>query len=174
MMEPSCTECPLVADRRTFLQRIAGALGGTLVALSLPADVAQALSRAAEQATSIRPIARAGETVTYPMPSKDAVQIDSEHKVIVARSLNKIFAFSLTCPHQNTALTWHEKEDRFICPKHHSEYAADGDFVEGRATRGMDRYAIKRQDNTVVVDLAVLNKQSDAPEAWTAACVVVS
>ncbi len=42
--------------------------------------------------------------VRYPLPSADSVSIDSRQQVIVCRSGNEVYAFSLSCPHQNTAI----------------------------------------------------------------------
>ena len=52
-----------------------------------------------------------------------------------------VYAFNLSCPHQNTALKWQPDDQRFQCPKHKSRYQPDGTFISGRATRGMDRLA---------------------------------
>jgi Rieske Fe-S protein len=62
--------------------------------------------------------------------------------------------FALACPHQNFAVKWVAKDHRFACTKHDSKYAADGTHLAGRATRNMDRYVIRRDGNSVVVDLA--------------------
>ena len=60
---------------------------------------------------------------------------------------------------------------RFQCPKHKSQYQPDGEFITGRATRGMDRLGIRRDGSTVVVDLDALHKQDDDPAGWAAAVV---
>ena len=84
-----------------------------------------------------------------------------------------VYAFSLACPHQNTALRWLGRDARFQCPKHKSKYRPDGTFIEGRATRGMDRFPLRREGDGVVVDLARLLKQTDDAAAWAAAVVRV-
>ena len=62
---------------------------------------------------------------------------------------------------------------RFQCPKHKSKYQPDGEFISGRATRGMDRFSIRRAGETVVVDLAVLHKQDTDAAGWNAALVTL-
>ncbi|MEP7087689.1 MAG: hypothetical protein ABI884_10315, partial [Gemmatimonadota bacterium] len=57
------------------------------------------------------------------------------------------------------------------CPKHHSKYRPDGVFIEGRATRGMDRLAIQRQGPTLLVDLDKMFKEDEDGAAWTAAVI---
>ena len=144
-------------------------VGGVLATLGLSSESAHALSAA--PVSLIQAIRANGTTHVYTVPDKDGVQIDKDTGVILVRWLGSIYAFSLSCPHQNTSLTWLDKEERFQCPKHRSQYSADGYFIRGRATRGMDRYAISRDKNTVTVDLSILKKQSDDKDAWEATAV---
>ena len=118
-------------------------------------------------------LARTRKSVTYPIPAADGVQIDKENEVILARAGKQVFAFVLACPHQNTALRWEADNNRFQCPKHKSKYRPDGTFIEGRATRSMDRYAVKQAGATIVVDVdAVFQEDTDKP-AWMQAAVAV-
>jgi Rieske Fe-S protein len=110
---------------------------------------------------------------TYPLPASDGVSIDKDESVIVARFAGKAFAFSLACPHQNTALRWDASKQRFQCPKHRSRYQPDGVFIDGRATRGLDRFAVKRTDESLVVNLDALYEQDKHPTEWAAAFVPV-
>ena len=115
-----------------------------------------------------------GQSVRYPIPAADGVQIDKDNQVILVRWQNTAYAFNLSCPHQNTALRWDDADHRFQCPKHHSKYRPDGEFIEGRATRGMDRLAIQRQGNDLLVNVDKMFKEDEEKAAWTAACVVLS
>jgi hypothetical protein len=65
-----------------------------------------------------------------------------------------VFAFNLSCPHENTALHWRQNDLRFQCPRHESKYQPDGTFTSGRATRNMERFAIRKDGQNVVIDLA--------------------
>ena len=107
----------------------------------------------------------------YPIPAADGVSIDKEEAVIVARVGGKVFAFSLACPHQNTALRWDASSHRFQCPKHRSRYQPDGVFIDGRATRGLDRFAVKRADESLVVNLDALYQEDKNPTEWAAAFI---
>jgi nitrite reductase/ring-hydroxylating ferredoxin subunit len=111
------------------------------------------------------------ETRTYPIPAADGARIDRDAEVILVRWRGAVYAFALACPHQNTVLRWQPAESRFQCPKHKSKYRPDGSFIEGRATRGMDRYAIRREGGTVVVDLRTLHEQDEDAAGWAAAVV---
>ena len=165
-----CTGCPIGPDRRAFLQQTVALVGGVLAVLGIASETAEALPA---PISFVRPLRIQGNTHVYPMPEKDEVQIDKDNNTILVRWLGNLYAFATSCPHQNTTLTWLDKEERFQCPKHRSQYSADGYFIRGRATRGMDRYAVScdKEKKTVTVDLATLKKQSDDKDGWEAATV---
>jgi cytochrome b6-f complex iron-sulfur subunit len=145
-MPDDCNECPLM-DRRAFL---------VSASLMLPAIAGIRLSR---------------EEKSYPIPAEDGVQIDRDQDVIISRAQGKVFAFNLACPHQNTALRWDSGKTRFQCPKHKSIYTPEGVFVEGRATRGLDRFAVRRDGNSIVVNLDSLFEQDKDADRWAKAFV---
>ena len=179
-IDGDCTACPLGATRRTFLRRTAGQLGATLALLGMSSDVIHALTLGA-----LRPPMRIGEVVAdttivqdgavkrYMLPDADGVQIDRDGEVILVRWLKSVYAFSLRCPHQNTPLRWIASDEHFQCPKHRSEYAADGDYMSGRATRSMDRYEIRVDGKAVIVNTATMFDQSKDPKGWAAATVAL-
>ena len=107
--------------------------------------------------------------LSYPVPGADGTTIDRDNQVILVRFQGKVYAFALACPHENTALRWRAQDSRFQCPRHESKYQPDGTFVEGRATRNMDRYAIKRQGGEVIVDLTQLFHSDQQQPQWAAA-----
>jgi Rieske Fe-S protein len=158
-----CGECTLLG-RREFLRSAAlaaaalAALGTT--ASAMPVNLMHALAVSDEQAT-------------YPLPATDGVYIDKKQEVIVARVGNEVFAFELACPHQNTALRWNDKAHEFQCPKHHSRYKPDGTFIDGRATRNMDRFAVTKHGNNLVVDLDKVFEQDKDEAGWKAAAVTL-
>lgn len=164
----SCRECP-VADsvgRRAFLQDAAARAAAILVALGAAASEARALPVHFVSAPS-----GTGDERSYPIPAADGAVIDREESVIITRWQGVAYAFSLACPHQNTALKWEADNARFQCPKHHSKYRPDGTFIEGRATRGMDRFAMRREGDKLMVDLDKLYRQNEDPVEWKAAVV---
>ncbi|HXY19021.1 MAG TPA: Rieske (2Fe-2S) protein [Gemmatimonadales bacterium] len=121
--------------------------------------------------TFARALARHGSELTYPVPAEDGAQIDHANEVIVVRWQQKAYAFNLACPHQNTALHWQPEDAQFQCPKHHSRYQPDGVFVSGRATRGMDRFALRRDGTNLIVDVSKFFQQDKNPAEWAAAVV---
>jgi Rieske Fe-S protein len=110
---------------------------------------------------------------TYPLPGEDGVTIDRDTQVIVVRFQQKAYAFNLACPHENTALRWKAQEGRFQCPRHESRYQPDGAFISGRATRNMDRFAIRRGAGGLVVDLGRLFRSDQQQADWAAAVVAL-
>ena len=163
-----CTGCSL-ADRRTFLTQAAALVVGAMVGLGMSADRAVAMPLGI--VTGMR--SPNGKDASYPIPATDGATIDRDNDVIVARYQGHVFAFGLACPHQNTALRWLAPEARFQCPKHKSKYAPDGTFLSGRATRSMDRYAVRKDGTNIVVDLDKLYEQDKQSAEWQAAMVTV-
>ena len=151
--------------RREFLQT-AGCFAGTLAALGLPADVLAAPVTFADGVQS-------GDDRTYPIPSADGITVDRSAQVILVRSNGHVFAFALSCPHQNAAVKWVAQHNQFECTKHDSHYTADGTHVSGRATRNMDRLPIRRDGNSVHVDIAHAYESDKDPKGWAAAQVAV-
>ncbi|MEJ2217738.1 MAG: Rieske (2Fe-2S) protein [Gemmatimonadota bacterium] len=162
----ACGSCALRATRRDFLRD--GAIAAALMlglwprrgqATMIPRLLSGVLSGNGE--------------IAYPIPKTDSVSIDHKEDIIVARSQGKLYAFYLSCPHQHTALHWIKKHDEFECPKHHSKYKPDGEFISGRATRGMDRYAVRIQGDQLMVNLNKLYRQDRDPDGWNNAYVSV-
>lgn len=158
--------CGLAPDRRAFLRDAALAVAAALVALG--GDPRDALARPLVFVSSLRDTA---ETKSYAIPAEDGAQIDRDAEVILTRWQGAVYAFALSCPHQNTALRWLGADARFQCPKHKSKYRPDGTFISGRATRSMDRFSIRREGDTVVVDLGALHKENTDRPGWEAAVV---
>jgi Rieske Fe-S protein len=84
-----------------------------------------------------------------------------------------VFVFALACPHENNAVKWVAKDHRFQCTKHDSQYQPDGLHTSGRATRNMDRYVIRRDGDSVVVDLHKWVESDKDPGGWAAATIAV-
>jgi nitrite reductase/ring-hydroxylating ferredoxin subunit len=165
----ACTGCAPLHARREFLRTLAASAAGALLTLGATPAVARALDMQLIGAS-----ARRGDETSYPVPDADGAKIDTDNEVILVRYHNAVYAFALSCPHQNTGLKWLGDEGRFQCPKHKSLYQPDGAFIEGRATRGMDRYAVKLDGAKIVVDLGKLYEQDKDGAGWSAAQVALS
>jgi nitrite reductase/ring-hydroxylating ferredoxin subunit len=164
--ERQCESCFLNAgvDRRAFMRNSAmGALAAVGIVLTP--------SRASALAASFVIGRGARSEKSYPIPAADGVAIDRDESVIICRFENRGYAFSLACPHQNTALRWDAKARRFQCPKHRSRYQPSGVFIEGRATRGLDRFAVTRAERMMLVNLDALYREDQHAAAWASAFI---
>ena len=161
-----CEGCPLAQDRRSFLRDAGLAAMGALIMVGVPPGLA-----ATARPTRLVARKRRNANLTYPIPSQDGVQIDHDNDVILVRWKNALYAFNLSCPHQNTALRWNAGDVEFQCPKHHSRYQPDGTFISGRATRNMDRFSVAHIGNDIVVNVDAMHKNDVDRDGWSAAVI---
>jgi nitrite reductase/ring-hydroxylating ferredoxin subunit len=162
-----CGECEASA-RRDFLVDALRASAAAMAALGFAPAGAHAMPL-----RWISALASTSQEKPYPIPAADGVQIDKENEVILSRVGKQVYAFALACPHQNTALRWEAGDNRFQCPKHKSRYRPDGSFIEGRATRGMDRYAVKLASGQIMVDIDKVVQEDMDKTAWQQAVVTL-
>ena len=166
---PSCEGCALVA-RRDFFREAGAAAVSILIALG--ASPARA---AAAPIEFVAALGGSKDEKSYAIPVKDGTQIDKDNATMITRWQGKLYVFSLACPHQNTMLRWSDKDSEFQCPKHHSRFEPNGAYIadSGRATRGLDRFAVRKDGNNVVVNLDSLWQQDEDEAAWNAAFITV-
>ena len=162
----SCDVCSR-SGRRDFLLDALRAGAVVLASLGLPA------SADAMPARFVTALSSGAADKSYAIPAADGVQIDKENEVILSRVGKHVFAFLLACPHQNTALRWEGGDNRFQCPKHKSRYTPEGVFIEGRATRSMDRYAVRLVGSTILVDIDKVIQEDMDKAAWQKAMVTL-
>jgi nitrite reductase/ring-hydroxylating ferredoxin subunit len=166
--EAACTDDHSDTDtsRREFLQT-AGCFGVALALFGIGTSEAVTLPVGTTSGEG------SGDEKRYPIPAGDSVNIDHRAGMIVARYQNRVMVFALACPHENNAVKWVAKDRRFACTKHDSKYSPDGAHIEGRATRNMDRYVIRRDGDSVLVDLHKWVQSDKDPAAWAAAQIAV-
>ena len=163
----ACADCAAPARRDFLLDALrAGALA--LAAIGLPSGDAHAMPP-----RFVAALASHLKDKSYAIPPADGVQIDKDNDVILSRVGKQVYAFSLACPHQNTALKWDADDNRFQCPKHKSRYRPDGTFIEGRATRGMDRCAVRLAGTAIVVDVDKVYQEDLEKGQWQQAVVTI-
>jgi nitrite reductase/ring-hydroxylating ferredoxin subunit len=155
------------ASRRDFLQSAAGCFGMAVALLGIGSDDAHALP------VSVTEGLQNGSERRYPIPAADGVNVDRTAQLIVVRSAGHVYVFALACPHENNAVKWVAKDHRFQCTKHDSRYQPDGVHTAGRATRNMDRYEVRRDGDSVVVDLHRWFQSDKDPAGWAAATIAV-
>jgi Rieske Fe-S protein len=167
----ACSDCEArrpggELGRRGFLQA-AGYAGLAAALLGLTQEQLEALPVSDVQG------ALNGAERRYPIPVSDSVNIDHSANVIVVRANARMYVFALSCPHQNNAVKWVAKDHRFQCTKHDSQYQVDGVHTAGRATRNMDRYLIRRDGDSVVVDLHKWVQSDKDAAGWAAATIAL-
>jgi nitrite reductase/ring-hydroxylating ferredoxin subunit len=154
--------CPI--DRARFLRSTAVAALAGIGGAGLLADVAFA------QAGTIAPSQSRGKVLTYALPAREGASIDVANGVIVARVRNSVYALSVTCPHRAvTTLEWIPESKEFHCPRHDAHFQSDGELIDGRPDRAMDRYAVRRAGHSIIVDTAEVFQQDTAHDAWSRA-----
>lgn len=161
-----CAACAAPDSRRDFLRQAAILVSGALAGIGGAVRLAEALPVAIGE-----PSSASGSELTYPIPADDGATIDRDNGVIVVRFQGNVFAFNLSCPHENAAVRWKAAVNRFECSRHDSKYQPNGIYTSGRATRNMDRFALKRNGNTVVVDVSRFFQSDTQKAQWEAAAL---
>jgi cytochrome b6-f complex iron-sulfur subunit len=88
----------------------------------------------------------------------DAVPKDAPEEIRAIRGYvteikGEIVALSWKCPHLGCKVPWCDSSGQFECPCHGSKFNRLGEYREGPAPRGMDRYAVEiAEDGVVRVD----------------------
>jgi len=157
--------------RREFLQQCAAGAVVLGLGLGLPGELGARPVRVDRLEGMAFP--GEGDRVAYPVPGEDGVSVDREQELILVRAAGAVYAFALSCPHQRSMLKWREKDKQFRCTKHGSRYEPSGEYVSGRATRGMDRYAVRVEGGQVVVDKGRKFLQDEDPAGWEGAAALV-
>jgi cytochrome b6-f complex iron-sulfur subunit len=97
---------------------------------------------------------RAGDILTYE-PNK----VDDKFKEVGAwvirgrddRNREIVYALSTTCTHLGCTPNWLESEKKFKCPCHGSGFRISGVNFEGPAPRPLERYAIRKTDEGIII-----------------------
>jgi Rieske Fe-S protein len=155
-------------SRRDFLNNASCAIVAALVASGVSEADALIFPIA-----EIAPDSAEGTERAYPLPSADAVSIDTDNDMILVRTGNRVYAFALACPHENTALHWRPQDKRFQCPRHNSKYQPDGTWMAGRSTRNMDRFALRLEGQRVIVDTSKLYRSDQQRAEWDSAVLTL-
>jgi menaquinol-cytochrome c reductase iron-sulfur subunit len=66
---------------------------------------------------------------------------------IILDEQRHVTAFSPSCTHLGCAYRWQAEKKLFTCPCHGSAFNMRGDVVVGPASRPLDKYATKLEDN---------------------------
>ena len=143
------------STRRRFL-RSGWKLGGTV------------LTAAAGWTTyeSLRPLvgSATGATVDLGSPSNYAAETAtyvSGARLFVANTGSYVYAISQKCPHLGCRVPFCESSGRFECPCHGSKFDLGGEWIEGPAPRGMDRYDLRLENGVLIANTSKLQAGPD-------------
>ena len=136
------------STRRNFLST-GWKLGGTLLAAAAGWTTFE----------SLRPFAATAQGATINLGSASSYQPDSatyisQGRLFVANTGTELYALSQKCPHLGCRVPFCDSSGRFECPCHGSKYDLGGEWIEGPAPRGMDRFplTLDKASGTLTVD----------------------
>ena len=79
-------------------------------------------------------------------------EVVSAQSVFVTRSAGgQLKVLSPICPHLGCSVSWHENQDKFICPCHGGQFGADGTRLSGPPPRGLDQLDVQVRDGKLEV-----------------------
>ena len=112
---------------------------------------------------SLRPIAGAGAKAKIKVgaPADFAEGTSTyvpEGRMFVANAGGSVFALSQRCPHLGCRVPYCESSGRFECGCHGSVFDLGGEWIQGPAPRGMDRFEVSVEGDALYVDTAKLTE----------------
>jgi cytochrome b6-f complex iron-sulfur subunit len=81
---------------------------------------------------------------------------------LVATEDGEVIAIYQKCTHLGCRVPYCETSGWFECPCHRSIYDHEGNYVSGPAPRGLDRFGLKADGQSVYVDTSTPQKGRDA------------
>ena len=148
--------------RRRFMDRATRGLGLAIAAIiGLPAlglGIASAVGGAARTLVKVGSQSKLGpEPVAVPINyiARDAWRESRQQAVVYLRrpAGGPVEALSARCTHLGCTVHWVAGENRFQCPCHGSQFAADGSVLHGPAERPLDRLPVSKRGEDVFVEI---------------------
>jgi len=94
-------------------------------------------------------VVAAGHVEDYP---EGTVRFFQDGRFYVASTGGALVALYQKYPHLGCRVPFCDSSGRFECPCHGSVYNLRGEYIQGPAPRGMDRFGMKLQGDRVLVD----------------------
>jgi menaquinol-cytochrome c reductase iron-sulfur subunit len=162
-----CAEClkqqSAQITRRSFFASLMGA-GTGLIAAIIGAPMLRYVlypvqaSNRSDKWTEVGDVAEFGKLDTPVTKTISLVQRDGWREVVSAQSVfvsrandGKLQVLSPICPHLGCSVSWHENQNKFICPCHGGQFAADGSRLSGPPPRGLDPLDVQVKDGKLHV-----------------------
>ena len=81
-----------------------------------------------------------------------------EGRLFLTNAGGQLFALSQRCPHLGCRVPFCDSSGRFECGCHGSIFDLGGEWIQGPAPRGMDRFAVSVDGDALLVDTAQLTE----------------
>lgn len=132
--------------RRAFLSRM-WKVGATLMSVAGVWTTWDILRPApsASQSGPVRTIPAAA------VPGTGVIEIAAA-RAYLTKAGDEVVALSWKCPHLGCRVPWCDSAEEFECPCHGSIFNRVGEYREGPAPRGMDRFAVTTVDGVLAID----------------------
>ena len=150
-------------SRRSFFASLLGASAG-LIATVIGTPMLRYILYPVQASTKTNTWTEVGEagefdsiggpvTKTTSLTQRDGWrEIVSPQSVFVTRSAaGKLQVLSPICPHLGCSVSWHENQNKFICPCHGGQFSADGKSLSGPPPRGLDTLDAQIKDGKLEV-----------------------
>ena len=145
-------------NRRSFLNKLWAVLGITACAefMWLGGSILQSRKKQTLQAQT-ESIVDAGRMSTF---SPGTVTAIPRGRFYLARLESGSFlALSKTCTHLGCSVPWNEDKKKFICPCHGSSFDLRGVVLTGPATRPLDIYPVRIENDRVRVNTTLAHRR---------------
>jgi Rieske Fe-S protein len=86
--------------------------------------------------------------------AEGSVTFIREGRCYITNVRGHLFALSQTCPHLGCRVPFCESSGQFNCPCHGSVFDSAGEWLAGPSPRGLDRYDLRDEGGSLVLDLA--------------------
>jgi len=148
--------------RRSFMDTATKGVSIAIAAIiGLPAiglGIASATGGAVKTQVKVGRVSQLGpEPVAVPISyvARDAWRESQQLGVVYLREQGggKVEALSARCTHLGCTVHWVPGENRFQCPCHGSQFAADGSVLHGPAARPLDRLPVTKRGEDVYVEV---------------------
>ncbi|HHJ10973.1 MAG TPA: ubiquinol-cytochrome c reductase iron-sulfur subunit [Bacteroidetes bacterium] len=139
-------------SRRSFFRKIWGwvalAAGVELAGLSIPFISSGRKKQKKEETGNFIEIAQVSD-----VPVGSVLPYRSGRLYICHLEDGGFLAVSIKCTHLGCSVEWDEEKKEFICPCHHSMFSLSGEVVNPPATRALNIYPIKIENDVIKVNL---------------------
>ena len=147
--------------RRSFYSRMVNLMGSALgLAMAVPSAVYLLFSGHGKGRGAFVEAAQLSQLeigtpkqVTFARTRVDGWRTFEEKAIawVVRTGEKDAVAYSPQCTHLGCAYHWEAPRDRFVCPCHESLFTIDGKVTGGPAARPLDRYAVKVENDRLMI-----------------------